>query len=70
MKPNIKQIRAWMNANVRQYVDEDCNLVNMTLLVEAWDSECSTGISTLDNNHPAWDIVLDIAQKYEDRCKK
>lgn len=58
-------IRIWMQGQVDQYVDAKTGEVNCTALVEAWDAECSTGESTLDPDHIAWDIAVDVAVAYE-----
>ena len=49
-----------MKRNKSSYIDYTTNEVNYTWLVEAWDLEESTGSSTLDPNHIAWEIALTI----------
>lgn len=61
---NPDQIRKWMKAHVGNYVDE-CNEVNATKLVEAWDAECGDGEETLDPDHIAWDIAAELAEEYD-----
>jgi hypothetical protein len=61
-----QQIRRWMRANVERFVEE-CGEVNCTQITEAWDRECSTGEMTLDTDHPAWEIAVDIAFEYGKR---
>jgi hypothetical protein len=55
------RIRRWMMINLSRFVDEKTNEVDTTKLVETWDIECSTGESTLDANHPAWEIAGNFA---------
>jgi len=55
-----KAILDWMKRNKSSYIDYTTNEVNYTWLVEAWDLEESTGSSTLDPNHIAWEIALTI----------
>lgn len=59
-------IKAWMRSQVCAYVDA-CGEVNCTLLVEAWDSERSTGESTLDPHHIAWELAVEVAEEYEQK---
>lgn len=61
---NINQIKNWMKIYVENYVDE-CDEVNCTRMVEDWDISCGTGSETLDPNHIAWDIAVEIANQYE-----
>lgn len=61
---DIEEIRKWMKANVSEYVDE-CGEVNCTEMVEAWDAECGSGEDTLDPDHPAWDIAVEVSEEYE-----
>lgn len=55
LKPN--SIRHWMNRNSSRFIDPLTNELNCTAIVEAWDSECSTGEETIDPSHPAWEIA-------------
>lgn len=55
-----RQIAAWMRSRKSEHID-DCGDVNLTSLVEAWDSACSTGCATLDSEHPAWSIAVEVA---------
>ncbi len=61
-----RQIRAWMFRNVEQFVDE-CGEVNCTRMVEAWDDECASGEVTLDIEHVAWEVAVDVAFQYGER---
>jgi hypothetical protein len=67
-------IKTWMYAHLHEHIDKQTNELNCTSLVEAWDSECSTGNETLDMNHIAWDIAIDIQwardNKLRARCKR
>lgn len=57
-------IRRWMSANIADHVDE-CNEVNATALVEAWDRECADGSATLDMDHVAWEVASQLAGAYD-----
>ena len=57
-----KSIRSWMREHASEHVDE-CGEVNCTSLVEAWDSACASGGDTLDPNHEAWDIAVEVANE-------
>lgn len=61
-----RAIKKWMSANAGRFVDE-CREVNCTAMVEAWDREESTGDTTLDPDHPAWDIAVEVATVVEKR---
>ena len=66
MKPKTeKQIRSWMTGHKKDFLDYTTNLTNLTLLVEAWDSEQSTGESTTDPSHIAWEIAAKLCEKEE-----
>jgi hypothetical protein len=58
------RIKRWMAINLSRFVDEKTNEVDATKMVEIWDMECSTGESTLDSDHPAWEIASEIAIEY------
>ncbi len=62
-------IDKWMRANVVRFVDS-CGEVNATTMVEIWDFECSTGSATLDADHMAWSVAVEIAVEHEDRSGK
>jgi len=55
-----KQIKAWMSANRDDFIDARTGEINLTGLVEAWDSAEGTGDETLDEDHPAWGIAVEI----------
>jgi hypothetical protein len=56
-------IRGWMIKNAYRFRDPITNEVNMTLLVETWDIECSTGKETLDApDHIAWEIATEFVK--------
>lgn len=57
-----KEIRRWMRANNERFVDRKTGEVNMTEMVETWDREQSTGGSTLDTNHVAWDVATEFVE--------
>jgi hypothetical protein len=60
---NLNDKRAiwrWMRGNAARFVDE-CDEVNCTAMVEAWDHECASGADTLDTGHVAWDVAVDVA---------
>ena len=54
-------IRIWMKANANEFTDPRTGELNTTALVEAWDIEYADGHTTLDPNHPAWDIANEFA---------
>ena len=54
-------IRSWMRRNLEAYRNRQTGEVNMTTLVEGWDSECADGAETMDSNHPAWDVAVELA---------
>lgn len=58
------EIRNWMKSNLADYIDE-CDEVNCTAMVEAWDRECADGGATLDPNHIAWEIAVEVAEAHE-----
>jgi hypothetical protein len=65
MAKSIKEeteIRRWMHRNSTRFTDRKTGEVNMTEMVEAWDREVSTGGSTLDSNHVAWDIATEFVE--------
>lgn len=51
-------IAAWMRKNKANHIDPQTGETNLTSLVEDWDSAQSTGDSTLDETHMAWDIAV------------
>ena len=59
-----RAILAWMRRHVRDHVDPLTAEGNCTGLVEAWDAE-SSGESTLDTGHAAWDLAVKVAAEYE-----
>lgn len=61
-------IKRWMWRNVERFLDS-CGEVNATAMVEAWDHECSTGEATLDSEHEAWTIAVDVALAHERRLR-
>lgn len=58
------QIKKWMLLNVERFIDE-CREVDCTKMVETWDIECDSGAATLDENHIAWDVAIEVAEKVE-----
>lgn len=59
------RIRAWMKANVVDFVDNYTGEVNCTELVEAWDRDQADGAATLDPTHIAWVIAVEVATDFE-----
>jgi hypothetical protein len=59
-----------MARHVREHIDPRTGDVNMTSLVEQWDRDESTGDSTLDPNHIAWEIACDVAEEIEDETTR
>jgi hypothetical protein len=64
-----RQIRGWMVRNVERFIDE-CNEVNATAMVEAWDTEIAGGGDTLDSDHVAWEIAAEIAIREDARLAR
>ena len=56
-----QQIARWMRAHKAEHVDRLTGEVNLTALVEAWDRACADGGATLDRDHIAWDIAVEVA---------
>ena len=54
-----------MRRNAYRFVDQ-CNEVNCTLMVEEWDAEEADGEATLDADHPAWDIAVEVAEAHKE----
>lgn len=65
MKQTQKQIEQWMKRNVFLFIDPKTGEINCTSMVEEWDRDASTGDSTLDPDHPAWDAAFEVAKAYE-----
>jgi hypothetical protein len=63
-KYDTNAIKVWMRDHVEEFLD-DCGEVNCTSMVEEWDRQRSTGMETLDMNHPAWDIAVMVAAARE-----
>jgi hypothetical protein len=61
---NNDKIRKWMKLHLYNYVDE-CDEVNTTKMVEEWDASCGSGEETLNPDHIAWDIAVEVARGYE-----
>lgn len=53
-----REIRAWMRAHVGRFEDRKTGEIDCTAMVETWDREMSNGKSTVDTDHPAWDIAV------------
>lgn len=58
------QIRAWMRRNLERFIDQ-CNEVDCTTMVETWDHETQSGYETLDTDHEAWAVAVEVADEYE-----
>lgn len=56
-----QQIVRWMRAHKAEHVDRLTGEVNLTALVEEWDRACADGGATLDRDHIAWDIAVEVA---------
>ena len=65
-----REIRAWMVRNVDRFVDRTCDVVNATKMVEAWDQEIGTGEETLDSEHVAWEVAIEVAGLEEKRLDR
>lgn len=64
-----ERIRKWMTQHVGEFVDPRTGEVNCTALTEAWDSAESTGEATLDSDHIAWEIAVDVGENFEQANK-
>lgn len=53
--------------NVDNFIDNSTGEVNCTALVEAWDRQCDSGEATLDENHIAWEVAVEVAEKVENK---
>lgn len=58
-------IREWMIENVESFRDPITDEVGCTEMVEVWDFECASGDDTLDSDHPAWYIAVEVASEFE-----
>jgi hypothetical protein len=56
-----QQIARWMRAHKGEHVDRLTGEVNLTALVEAWDRACADGGATLDRDHIAWEVAVEVA---------
>ncbi len=56
-----QQIARWMRAPKSEHVDRLTGEVNLTALVEAWDRACADGGATLDRDHIAWEVAVEVA---------
>lgn len=65
--PSKSTIRAWMRLNAADHTDGRTGEVNCTSLVEAWDAEKGSGEETLDPDHPAWEVAVEVARAAGDR---
>lgn len=54
-------IKKWMLLNMDRFVDPQTGEVNCTSMVETWDIECANGDATLDPDHEAWDIAVQVS---------
>ena len=61
------QIARWMRDHVVDHVDGVTGEVNCTALVEEWDRECAGGGATLDPDHVAWEVAVEVAEAHEKR---
>lgn len=60
--PSRASISRWMRGNLDDYRDPRTGEVNLTALVEGWDSTCADGGATLDQDHPAWEIAVEVTE--------
>lgn len=51
-------IYGWMRRHMHEHIDPRTRELNLTSMVEAWDQEQSTGESTLDQDHLAWEAAV------------
>ena len=56
------EIKKWMLLNADRFLDKQTNELNTTLMVETWDLECASGKDTLDSDHIAWSIAVDVSE--------
>lgn len=56
-----QQIARWMRTHKGEHVDRLTGEVNLTALVEAWDRACADGGATLDRDHIAWEVAVEVA---------
>lgn len=59
--PSKAAIARWMRAHLEDHRDRVTGEVNSTSLVEEWDVACATGGDTLDPNHLAWDVAVEVS---------
>ena len=59
-KQNKSSIRNWMLEHIEEFIDENTGEVNCTDMVEGWDREISDGEQTLNPDHIAWDIAVEV----------
>jgi hypothetical protein len=62
------QIARWMRDHVADHVDGVTDEVNCTTLVEEWDCECADGGATLDPDHVAWEVAVEVAEAHAAPC--
>lgn len=55
------EIKKWMLLNADRFIDKSTNEIDFTQMVEAWDNECDNGKATLDSDHIAWSIAVDVS---------
>lgn len=56
----VVSIRRWMLANAEAHKDARTGEINCTSLVEAWDRDVAGGGATLDMDHPAWSVAVEV----------
>jgi hypothetical protein len=64
------QIRKWMLNNAERFMDRHTGEINCTALTEAWDSETQNGAVTLDPDHVAWDVAVQVSDAVERAARK
>lgn len=57
------EIARWMREHLDDHRDRTTGEVNCTSLVEEWDVACADGGATLDSNHVAWDVAVEVAAR-------
>ena len=53
------EIKKWMLFNADRFMES--GELNLTKIVEAWDIECDSGEATVDSDHPAWEVALEVS---------
>ena len=62
-RAHINDIRSWMLANAHKHIDPKTREVDMTALVEDWDRSCASGKDTMNTEHEAWYVAVDVCDE-------